>query len=124
MRSRNATTMLAGRRMGMFQCRVQGGRVMGVSIEQAGERVEERAPVVISAFGVGNNVQRLVDDVAEAWQRTLQALSPGVAYWRCMSGSKATSPPVQVRPTTGSTTAPTAATCGATRPTAIRPTCS
>jgi len=60
--------------------RVQGGRVVGVSIEQAGERVEERAPVVISAFGVGNTVQRLDDDVAAAWQRTVQALSPGVAY--------------------------------------------
>lgn len=60
--------------------RVRGGRATGVTVEQGGERVDEHAPVVISAVGVGNTVQRLDEDVAAAWQHTVRALVPGVAF--------------------------------------------
>lgn len=59
---------------------VRDGRVAGVSVEQAGERIEERSAVVISAMGVTNTVARLPETVASGWRRQVQALAPGVAF--------------------------------------------
>jgi all-trans-retinol 13,14-reductase len=59
---------------------VRDGRVAGVAVEQAGERLEERAPAVISAIGVGNTVARLDEPVAAHWRDTVRTLAPGVGF--------------------------------------------
>lgn len=62
------------------QILVRGGRAAGVIVEAEGQRQELRAPVVISAMGATNTVQRLDAAAAQAWQATIRGLRPGVAF--------------------------------------------
>lgn len=57
---------------------VEQGRAVGVEVLQAGSRVTERAPHVISDIGLANTLACLDPSVAGAWRAEAAALQPGL----------------------------------------------